>query len=108
MKNKFLYNQKNKADLLQTIENETFNRITCSFYKYVNIKNIKELRDKLFLEWSSINILGRIYIAAEGINAQISIPENNFKKLKSNLDSYKIFNKGSSCFLVKSSSVNTL
>jgi len=93
MKNKFLYNQKNKSDLIKDINSEQFNRITCSFYKYVKIENLNELRDQLYLEWSSLNILGRIYIADEGINVQISIPENNFKKFKTNLLSHEIFKK---------------
>ena len=88
MKNKFLYNQKNKTDLLDELKKEPFNRITCSFYKYKKIKDLSKLRDQLFINWNSLKILGRVYIAKEGINAQLSIPENNFNKFKSNLKSY--------------------
>ena len=91
MKNKFLYNQKNKSDLLKDIKNESFDRISLSFYKYVNIHNIEKLRDQFFLDWSKLKVLGRIYIANEGINAQLSIPKHNFKEFKSNFYSYKIF-----------------
>ena len=93
MKNKFLYNQKNRLDLLNDINNEDFSRITCSFYKYANIENLETMRNKLFLDWNNLNILGRIYLANEGINAQLSIPENNFKKFMLNLYSYEPFKK---------------
>ena len=71
---KDLYNQKNKKDLLQKIRNEPFDRITLSFYKYTKLKNLDVLRDELYLKWKDLNILGRVYLAPEGINAQISIP----------------------------------
>ena len=79
---KDLYNQKNKKDLLQKIGDEPFDRITLSFYKYTKLKNLDVLRDELYLKWKDLNILGRVYLAPEGINAQISIPKNlltNFK-----------------------------
>ena len=77
-----LHNKKNKEQLLKELNNEQFNRITCSFYKYVKLENLNELRDKLYIELDNLNILGRIYLAEEGINAQISIPEFNLNKLK--------------------------
>ncbi len=92
MKIKDLYNQKNKEELLERIQSETFKRITCSFYKYINIGDTDTLRDTLYIEWKSLKILGRIYISQEGINAQISIPKHNFNKFKSKLYSYKFFN----------------
>ena len=91
MKNKYLYNQKNKSELIKDIQSESFKRITCSFYRYVNINNLEKLRDELFISWNKMKILGRIYIANEGINAQISIPENKLKIFKTNLDKYKYF-----------------
>ena len=86
MNNKLLYNQKNKKELLDNIKNEEFNRITLSFYKYVNLNNLNELRDELYLELSKLNVLGRIYISKEGINAQISIPKHNLKLFKKKLN----------------------
>ena len=86
-----LYNKKNKEDLKKKLGSEEFKRETYSFYKYVNLQNIEELRDKLYVEWNALEILGRIYIAQEGINAQISIPEYNIKKFISNLSLYKPF-----------------
>ena len=75
MKKKYLYNQKNKNELLKIIKNEDFKRNTISFYKYVKLDNLDILRDQLYLSWRKLNVLGRVYIAKEGINAQINIPE---------------------------------
>ena len=93
MKKKYLYNQKNKEDLLDIIKKENFSRITISFYKYIKLKNLKFLRDELYLSWKKLNILGRVYIANEGINAQINIPKNNFSKFKNLLNKDAHFNK---------------
>jgi len=91
MKIKDLYNQENKEQLLERINKEDFKRITCSFYKYVSIQSTRKLRDELYVKWKSLDILGRIYISDEGINAQISIPEDSFEKFKSKLYSYEDF-----------------
>ena len=90
MKKKYLYNQKNKDELIKTLENEKFERVTVSFYKYAEISNLQNLRDQLFVDWSKLKILGRIYLSTEGINAQISVPENNIMKFKKYLKKNKI------------------
>ena len=36
--------------------------------------------------WERLDVLGRIYIASEGINAQLSVPSQNFKAFKTKLD----------------------
>jgi UPF0176 protein len=87
----YLHNRKNKEQLKEALNNENFNRITCSFYKYKPLNNLKKLRDNIYLEWSNLNVFGRVYIAEEGINAQISIPSNNVKVFKQNLDKNSIF-----------------
>ena len=75
---KKLYNQKNRSQLKADLVAEKFSRLTCSFYRYVKIDNPNILRDKLYKEWVELNVLGRVYVAEEGINAQISIPEPVF------------------------------
>tara|TARA_B100001123_G_C15175535_1_gene973152 strand:- start:229 stop:1266 length:1038 start_codon:yes stop_codon:yes gene_type:complete len=75
-----LYNKKNKRDLIKALHNEEFNRLTLSFYKYIEIKNPEGLRNQMYRDLLSLNVLGRIYIASEGINAQLSIPETNKEK----------------------------
>ncbi|HMI76849.1 MAG TPA: rhodanese-related sulfurtransferase, partial [Buchnera sp. (in: enterobacteria)] len=62
------------------IDNEE--RITISFYKYVIFNNPKHVRDILYIHLNTLNILGRIYIAKEGINAQISVPLKNYNLIK--------------------------
>ncbi len=80
-----LQNRVNKKELKKRIQEETVKRITASFYRYVIIDNPQELRDYLFAQWNSFNILGRIYIAHEGINAQMSVPALNWEAFKKNL-----------------------
>ena len=75
---KKLYNQKSKDLLVKKLESEDFNRITCSFYKYVNIVDPITFRDKIYEEFDNLEILGRVYIAEEGMNAQISVPDKNW------------------------------
>ena len=75
---KKLYNQKSKDLLVKKLESEDFNRTTCSFYKYVTIIDPLILRDRIYEEFDNIDILGRVYIAEEGINAQISVPDKNW------------------------------
>jgi len=70
---------------------EDFHRITISFYRYVIIDKPDELRDELFTEWSALGIFGRTYLAKEGVNAQMSIPEHNWEEFMLLLQNRKIF-----------------
>lgn len=73
-----LYNRVNGKELKERLKDDKEERVTLSFYKYYHIQNTKDYRDQLFLELSQMGVLGRIYIAEEGINAQISVPKTNF------------------------------
>ena len=86
-----LYNKKNKEQLLNDLKEETFDRITVSFYKYTHLNNLDQLRDTLYENWAKLKILGRIYIANEGINAQISMPDYNIDIFKDYMSSYEQF-----------------
>jgi len=86
-----LRNLVNKEELKEKLQAEKIKRITISFYKYVKISNPEELRDKLYQEWSNLEVFGRIYLAKEGINAQFNVSEKNFNKFKNQLYSYKEF-----------------
>ena len=79
MTDKKLYNIFGKEQLKERLENENFSRITCSFYNYHNIKDLDSTRDNLYADLDLLNILGRIYIANEGINAQFNIPDYNWE-----------------------------
>ena len=86
-----LHNIYDKKILRQKLSEETFRRVTLSFYRYVIIENIEPFRDKLYAQFSELNVFGRIYLAKEGINAQLSIPDFNFEKFRSLIDSYPQF-----------------
>ena len=83
-----LRNLTSKTKLKKWLEDENLARRTLSFYKYHTIENPQEFRDELFTRLSEMNVLGRIYIASEGINAQISVPENQFDEFKNYLYSF--------------------
>jgi len=91
VKEKLLYNEKSKEDLLKELELESFQRLTCSFYRYVNINNPNDFRDVLYEEWSKLKIFGRVYLSNEGINAQISCPQHNWRPFNQKLNLHKIF-----------------
>jgi UPF0176 protein len=88
-----LQNRVNKKELKKRIQEESIKRITVSFYRYVIIENPTELRDILFAQWQKLNILGRIYVAHEGINAQMSVPEQVWDEFKTQLYLDKRFNE---------------
>lgn len=81
-----LYNKLSAIERSSLIEKAGKRRITLSFYKYHQIKNTSLFRDHLYLMWERLDVLGRIYIASEGINAQLSVPSQNFKAFKTKLD----------------------
>ena len=81
-----LYNKLSAKQRAILIEKAGGKRLTLSFYTYHEIKNIKLFRDHLYLKWNKLDILGRIYIANEGINAQLSLPSENFKSFKISID----------------------
>lgn len=82
-----LYNKVNKELLKERLMAESFRRITLSFYKYYRIDDATTYRDNLYLSLSDLNVFGRVYIAEEGINAQVSVPEHNFENFKTLLNS---------------------
>lgn len=82
-----LHNRVSQAELKQRLHEESFHRITVSFYNYFFIENPLAFRDDLYKAFNALNVFGRIYIAHEGINAQASIPEENFEAFKVFLNS---------------------
>lgn len=82
---KKLHNTEDKRILKERIAKSTEPRTTVSFYKYANISDPQQFRDDLFIKWSKLGVLGRTYVASEGINAQISLPTANFDKFKDHL-----------------------
>ena len=88
---KHLFNRIDKEDLKLALSRETFDRMTASFYHYVNLSSPDDLRDQLYMKWNQMGVFGRVYIASEGINAQVSIPEHNWVKFSRYLDSIPEF-----------------
>ncbi len=87
-----LYNIFDSKVLKANLQEENFVRKTISFYRYFIIENTQEFRDQIYRDWSELNCFGRIYIAREGINAQMSVPESNFEIFLQTLLKYPIFN----------------
>lgn len=88
-----LRNKVNREELREKIKNDPTPRTTISFYRYVNLANLATLRDQLWIEWNDIGVLGRIYLAAEGVNAQFSIPTKNLETFRAHVDSYEFMNQ---------------
>lgn len=86
-----LKNLVNRRELREKIAHDATPRTTISFYRYVQIQNPDELRNQLYEDWLAIGMLGRIYLASEGINAQLSVPTENVDKLREYLDSSEYF-----------------
>ncbi|RZV60363.1 MAG: rhodanese-related sulfurtransferase [Flavobacteriaceae bacterium] len=82
-----LYNTLSAKEREALIEAAGKERLTISFYKYAHIGNPQVFRDHLFINWSQLDVLGRIYVAYEGINAQLSVPADNFEAFKAHIDS---------------------
>ncbi|MDI9337559.1 MAG: rhodanese-related sulfurtransferase [Alphaproteobacteria bacterium] len=77
-----LHNRINKKHLKEKILQDQTPRTTISFYRYVDITNPNKFRDHLYIVFNKLGVLGRIYIAHEGINAQISVPNSAFENFK--------------------------
>jgi UPF0176 protein len=78
----FLYNRINREVLKERLAHSTEARNTLSFYCYHRIENPQVFRDYLYLEMNKLGVLGRVYVANEGINAQISVPAENLNTLR--------------------------
>jgi len=69
-----LFNTYSPEDLRKRLEAEAFSRVTLSFYRYVRLHNLDVFRNHLYEGFESLGVLGRVYLAHEGINAQVSVP----------------------------------
>lgn len=87
-----LHNRISQKELKQRLYEETEDRITLSFYQYAEIDEPKTFRDVLYKSLDALKVFGRIYIAHEGINAQLSVPQSKFEPLKNYLHSISFLN----------------
>ncbi len=81
-----LYNTLSAREREALLEKAGEDRLTLSFYKYAKIGNPQLFRNHLFVKWNELDVLGRIYVAHEGINAQLSVPASKFNEFKEFLD----------------------
>jgi UPF0176 protein len=86
---KSLHNRVSAEVLKQRLMEETEPRTTISFYRYFPISDPEVFRNQFYLGLNALHVFGRIYVANEGINAQISVPSSNLEALKTYLDSVK-------------------
>ena len=77
-----LHNRVSRTELKEKAKKDPTPRITLSFYCYFTIDNPENFRNLWYSNLSKIGVLGRIYIAHEGINAQISCPTAQLEQLK--------------------------
>lgn len=87
-----LFNRINGKELKERLHNSVQARTTISFYKYHQIADPASFRNDLYKQFEQMHIWGRIYVAHEGINAQISIPTELFADFKSELYSIPFLN----------------
>ncbi|WP_299177273.1 rhodanese-related sulfurtransferase, partial [uncultured Chryseobacterium sp.] len=83
-----LYNTLSAEERAKLIEEAGKERLTLSFYAYAHIEDPKKFRNELFIAWNALDALGRIYVAKEGINAQMSVPADQFEAFRDTLEVY--------------------
>jgi len=87
-----LHNKINGEELKQKLLSNNEPRTTISFYKYHHILDPQKFRDAMFINFTKLEVLGRIYVALEGINAQISVPTRNYELLRQAIYSIDFLN----------------
>ena len=88
---KHLHNRVNRRELKERLRRSGEPRITLSYYKYVQLSDPQQFRDDLYVMYKNLGVLGRIYVAGEGVNAQISVPEPEFEAFKTAMDGIPFF-----------------
>lgn len=86
-----LYNRIDKKVLKEQIEKSEEEFTVISFYKYHSIHEPEKHRDELYRAWYAMGVLGRIYIAREGINAQLAVPTRNLDIFNAFLDTFSAY-----------------
>jgi UPF0176 protein len=77
-----LHNKYDRLSLEKRLQESNVPRTTLSFYKYITIEDTAQFRNELYKNWDKLGVLGRIYVAKEGINAQISLPTSNLEAFR--------------------------
>lgn len=87
-----LHNRVSQAELKKQLYAETEHRTTLSFYQYFPIADPQQFRDAMYKQLHALKVFGRIYIAHEGINAQISVPDSKVEAFRDYLYSFEALN----------------
>jgi UPF0176 protein len=82
-----LHNRISQKELKQRLLEENIPRRTLSFYRYFQIPDPKAFRDELWQQLTQLQVFGRIYLAHEGINAQVSVPVSRIEEFRNYLES---------------------
>jgi UPF0176 protein len=88
-----LHNRVSQKELKERLYQETELRKTISFYTYFPIVDPKNFRDTLYAQLSMLSVFGRVYVAHEGINAQVSVPASKFEDFKNYIHSIEGLSK---------------
>jgi len=80
-----LYNLVNNDELKERMLQSDEKRTTLSFYRYHRISHPEVFRDELYRRWDPLGVFGRIYVASEGINGQISVPTDRLVDFRDNM-----------------------
>lgn len=88
-----LHNRISRRELKERILKDPTPRTTLSFYCYFPIDEPSQFRDELYKALKELEVLGRIYLAREGINAQLSLPTSKFEAFRDYLYSFEPLNK---------------
>jgi UPF0176 protein len=87
-----LHNRISRKELKEAVLSDPTPRTTISFYCYFKIKDPVGFRNDLYSDLKDLGVLGRVYVAEEGINAQVSVPSDNFERFRSYLYSIEPLN----------------
>ena len=77
-----LRNLLSREQLREQLAAEGEARTTLSFYRYARIADPPAFRDDCYARWSALGVLGRIYVATEGINGQLSVPTSRLEDFR--------------------------
>lgn len=81
-----LWNTYSREEMVERLREKNVQFVTISFYKYHHLSNPQKFRDEFFITLNALEVLGRIYVAYEGINAQISVPTERLDEFRAALD----------------------
>ena len=96
-----LHNRISRRELKERLIQDPTPRTTISFYRYFQIDSPQEFRNHLYQSLHELGVLGRIYVASEGINAQISIPTHQLTALRSYFNSLNLHSSSSTNFIFR-------